>query len=44
MQHGAIHAVHHRGQVALLLRMLGYVPGDFDLLLYAGDRGSNPGR
>jgi uncharacterized damage-inducible protein DinB len=34
LQHGAIHAVHHRGQVALLLRMIGYTPGIFDLVLY----------
>ena len=34
MQHAAIHSVHHRGQVALLLRSLGYVPGDFDMLFY----------
>src|SRR5919204_4103268 len=27
MQHAAVHAVHHRGQVALLLRELGHVPG-----------------
>lgn len=33
--HGAVHAVHHRGQVALLLRELGYVPGDFDWLIYS---------
>lgn len=38
MQHGANHAVHHRGQVALLLRGLGCVPGNFDLLLYDADR------
>lgn len=34
LQHGANHAVHHRGQVALLLRVLGHVPGNFDLLFY----------
>jgi uncharacterized damage-inducible protein DinB len=38
MQHAAVHAVHHRGQVALLLRALGSVPGNFDLLLYDGER------
>jgi uncharacterized damage-inducible protein DinB len=26
--------VHHRGQVALLLRLLGYPPGNFDILFY----------
>lgn len=40
MHHGAIHGVHHRGQVALLLRLLGHVPGNFDILFYyAGKRG-----
>jgi uncharacterized damage-inducible protein DinB len=34
MRHAAIHGVHHRGQVAMLLRSLGYVPGDFDMLFY----------
>jgi uncharacterized damage-inducible protein DinB len=40
MQHAAVHAVHHRGQVALLLRTLGYVPGNFDLILYLGEKRS----
>jgi len=34
MHHAAIHGVHHRGQVALLLRSLGYIPGDFDMFFY----------
>jgi uncharacterized damage-inducible protein DinB len=34
MHHAAIHGVHHRGQVALLLRSLGRVPGNFDILFY----------
>jgi uncharacterized damage-inducible protein DinB len=36
MHHAAIHGVHHRGQVALLLRSLGYTPGNVDILLYYG--------
>jgi len=43
MHHAAVHAVHHRGQVALLLRTLGYVPGNFDWLLYLGEKRSVPG-
>src|SRR5262245_47337311 len=42
MQHGANHGAHHRGQVALLLRVLGYVPGNFDILLYDGERRGVP--
>jgi uncharacterized damage-inducible protein DinB len=38
LHHAAIHGVHHRGQVALLLRTLGHVPGNFDILLYYGRR------
>ncbi len=38
MHHAANHGVHHRGQVALLLRLLGYPPGNFDILFYYGDK------
>ncbi len=44
LHHAAIHGVHHRGQVALLLRTLGQAPGNFDILLYYDRRsavGSN---
>jgi uncharacterized damage-inducible protein DinB len=34
LQHAAMHAAHHRGQVSLLMRMLGYAPGNYDLLIY----------
>ena len=36
MSHAAVHGVHHRGQIALLLRSLGYVPGNFDICFYYG--------
>jgi uncharacterized damage-inducible protein DinB len=38
LHHGANHAVHHRGQVALMLRMLGYTPGNFDILFYYAEK------
>ena len=34
MHHAILHAMHHRGQVALLLRELGVAPGNLDLLFY----------
>jgi uncharacterized damage-inducible protein DinB len=40
LQHGATHGVHHRGQVALLLRSLGYTPGNFDMLIYDAEKRS----
>jgi uncharacterized damage-inducible protein DinB len=42
MQHAAIHGVHHRGQVALLLRLLGYAPGNIDILFYYADKRGAP--
>lgn len=38
LEHGVTHGVHHRGQVALLLRVLGVPPGNFDLLFYDIER------
>ena len=38
LHHSANHGVHHRGQLALLLRMLGYTPGNVDILIYYGQR------
>ena len=42
MQHAATHGVHHRGQVALLLRSLGKSPGNFDVLFYDIERRATP--
>ena len=38
MQHAAIHGVHHRGQAALLLRLLGRAPENFDMLFYHAEK------
>ncbi len=40
LEHAATHGVHHRGQVALLLRVLGHAPGNFDLLFYDAEKRS----
>jgi uncharacterized damage-inducible protein DinB len=37
LQHAAIHAAHHRGQIALLVRELGGEPGGFDFLIYGSE-------
>lgn len=38
MHHSVIHAAHHRAQVGLILRELGYTPGNFDLLFFYAER------
>ena len=38
MQHAAMHGVHHRGQIALVLQWLGYDPDNVDILLYHAER------
>lgn len=35
LHHAAIHSIHHRGQVTLLLRALGHTPGNVDMLFYS---------
>lgn len=42
LQHAAIHGVHHRGQVALLLRLLGHAPGNFDVIFYYAEKRGSP--
>ena len=34
LEHALTHSIHHRGQAALLLRVLGHTPGNIDLLFY----------
>lgn len=42
MHHVTNHSAHYRGQAALLLRELGYTPGDFDLLFYYSEKRGVP--
>ncbi len=44
LHHAANHGVHHRGQVSLRLRLLGYTPDNFDLLFYYAERRGLPAR
>jgi uncharacterized damage-inducible protein DinB len=38
LEHAANHGVHHRGQVSLLLRLVGYNPENFDILFYYAEK------
>lgn len=38
LHHTIIHGAHHRGQIAVLLRELGYAPGSFDILFYYAEK------
>jgi uncharacterized damage-inducible protein DinB len=38
LHHAVIHNGHHRGQVALLVRALGHVPGNVDIMFYYMER------
>ena len=44
LQHAATHGVHHRGQVSLLLRLMGYEPENFDVLLYYAEKRAGAAR
>jgi uncharacterized damage-inducible protein DinB len=38
LHHAALHNIHHRGQVTLLLRELGHAPGNVDILFFYTDK------
>jgi len=42
LHHAALHGVHYRGQIALLLRELGHAPGNVDLLFYLAEKRGLP--
>ena len=44
LEHAAVHAIHHRGQVATLLRLLGHAPEGFDFLVYVTSDPAETGR
>ena len=44
LHHATTHGVHHRGQVSLLLRLMGYEPENFDVLLYFAERRAGAAR
>ena len=44
LQQAALHGVHHRGQVSLLLRLMGFEPENFDILLYFAEKRAGAAR
>ena len=42
LHHSIIHGAHHRGQIAVLLRELGYNPGSFDILFFYAEKHGVP--
>lgn len=42
LHHAANHSVHHRGQVAFMVRLLGHAPGTLDLLFYDAEKRGVP--
>jgi uncharacterized damage-inducible protein DinB len=40
LHHAAIHNIHHRGQVTLILRELGHALGNVDILFYYAEKGA----
>jgi uncharacterized damage-inducible protein DinB len=40
LHHAVVHNSHHRGQVALLMRVLGHAPGNVDILFYYAETGA----
>ena len=42
LEHSVVHGAHHRGQVSLLLRLLGHTPGNFDLIFYSAEKRGSP--